>query len=172
MGGKRGSGVAYFAAPSHRLSMPFSISKQADWTSDRTLLGQLEGAAEPTSWFGFLPDFHDATIRSMTFENLGGVLVLYAFRMTTEVDEQGFFVSDRHAQVTFRFEGVSGVVLDCNPLTTALQLGVRRLAPEHLPILNTSAAVADYEVGFDDVCGGSGAIYAKAIKLSVAPELN
>ena len=154
MGGKRGSGVAYFAAPSHRLSMPFSISKQADWTSDRTLLGQLEGAAEPTSWFGFLPDFHDATIRSMTFEKLGGVLVLYAFRMTTEVDEQGFFV------------------LDCNPLTTALQLGVRRLAPEHLPILNTSAAVGDYEVGFDDVCGGSGAIYAKAIKLSVAPELN
>jgi hypothetical protein len=168
-GGKRTFDVASSGVPRHRPFMPYSIAQQADWISDRTLLAQLEGAAELTSWFGFLPDFHDATIRSMTFEGSKGSLVLAAFRMTNKTDEQGFFVLDRHAHVSFRFEAVSGVVSDCNPLTTILELGLIRLTTEHLPILNTSASVGDYELGFDDVCGGSGAIYAKAVSIAVEP---
>lgn len=150
--------------------MPYSLTKQADWTSDEKLFAQLEGASELASWFGCLPDFHDATIQSMTFEASSGTLVLSAFRMTSEVDEQGFFVLDRHVRVSFHFEGVSGVVLDCNPFTTVLEVGLRRLTPEHLPVLNTSASAGDYELGFDDVCGGSGAIYAKAVSVSFQPE--
>lgn len=152
--------------------MPYSITRGASWTPDLTLLAQLEGAAALVSWFGFLPDFHDANIRSLTFEGSDGSLVLSAFRMTSEVDKQGFFVLDRHARVSFRFKNVSGVVLDCNPVTTILELGIRRLAPEHLPVLNTLATVGDYEIGFDDVCGGSGAIYAKAVKVSLEPEFS
>jgi len=151
--------------------MPYSLTKQADyWTSDEALYAQLDGANDLTSWFGFLHDFHDATIQSMSFEASSGTLVLSAFRMTSEVDDRGFFVLDRHARVTFHFDGVSGVALDCNPLTTVLEIGLRRVTPEHLPVLNTSASAGDYEVGFDDVCGGSGAIYAKAVRLSVQPE--
>lgn len=150
--------------------MPYSIAKQANWTSDWTLLAQLEDAAELTAWFGFLPDFHDATIRSMSFKESSGTLVLSAFRITSELDERGFFVLDRHARILLRFEGVSGVALDCNPLTTVLEVGLRRLTSEHLPILNTSASAGDYELGFDDVFGGSGAIYAKSVSISVQPE--
>jgi hypothetical protein len=107
----------------------------------------------------------------MSFEASSGTLVLSAFRITDDVDEQGFFVLDRHVRVSFRFEKVSGVMLDCSPLTTIMELGLRRLTPEHLPISNTLASAGDYELGFDDVYGGSGAIYAKAISISLEPEL-
>jgi hypothetical protein len=134
------------------------------------LLEKVEGAAALAEWFGFLPDFHDATIRSMNFEGSSGRLVLSAFRITSELDERGFFILDRHASVCLHFEEVSGVVLDCNPLTTVLEVGLRRLTSEHLPILNTMAAAGDYELGFDDVFGGSGAIYAKSVSISFQPE--
>ncbi len=170
IGWKADTDVASSVTPSHGPGMPYSTAKQENWTSDWALLGQLEGAAALTAWFGFLPDFHDATIRSMNFAESSGALVLSAFRITSELDERGFYVLDRHARICLNFEGVSGVVLDCNPLTTVLEVGIRRLSSRDLPILNTSASAGDYELGFDAVFGGSGAIYAKSVSISVQPE--
>lgn len=149
--------------------MPRSIADETYWRSDQTLLAQLQGSAELESWFGFLPNFHDAAVRSMAFEAANGALILTTFRQTDKTDDQGYFVLDRYADVIFHFEDVRGVVFDCNPLSTILELGLRRVTAERLPILNTAAQLGDIELAFDEVCGGSGAIYARAVSVSVLP---
>ncbi|NBW76562.1 MAG: hypothetical protein EBR34_12300 [Sphingomonadaceae bacterium] len=149
--------------------MPRSIAEEGSWISDQALLAQLEGAAELRSWFGFIPNFHDAKVRSIAFEGASGALILATFRRTDKTDDRGYFVLDRHADVIFHFEEVRGVVLDCNPLSTILELGLRRVTAERLPILNTAAEVGDIELAFDEVCGGSGAIYAREVSLRVEP---
>ena len=152
--------------------MTYSIANRPHWTIDPTLPEEIEGAAALISWFGFVPDFHDAIIRRIAFEGFDGLVVLSAFRMTSEVDEQGFFVLDRHARVSLFFDKVIGVVFDCIPDNTIQELRIRRLAPEHLPVSkNLDATTGDYEVAFDDVCGGTGAIYARNVRIGFEREM-
>jgi hypothetical protein len=149
--------------------MPYSIALSASWDNDFTTLASIEGAGDLIDWFGYLPSFHDCTISKLEFQSGNGVLELACFRMTDKVDDRGYFVLDRHALVSFHFTNVRGLLFDCNANTTILELGVRRLSLEHLPVSNTSASVNDFEISFDDVCGGSGSIYASEVRLSLKP---
>ncbi len=106
----------------------------------------------------------------MEFAKGEGIIQIAAFRMTDKVNDKGFYVLDRHAIVTLYLTGVSGILLDSHPNPTVLEVGIRKLAPEHLPISNTAASVGDFEIAFDDVCGGAGSIYAREVRLTCSPQ--
>ena len=147
--------------------MPYSIAQSNYWDCDPASLGLIEGANDILDWFGFLPSFHDSTIIKIEFENGNGVLEVAAFRMTDKTDERGFFVLDRHAIVTFHLTKVRGMLLDCQANPTVMELGIRRLSADNLPASNAGASENDLELALDDVCGGSGSIYASEVRVSL-----
>ncbi len=150
--------------------MPYSIAHSVAWDFDPLVFQSLEGADEVIAWFGYVPSFHDASIKRMEFANSDGILEIAAFRMTDKVDDKGFFVLDRHAVVTLHLTDVSGILLDCHSNPTVLEVGIRRLASEHLPISNTAASVGDFEIAFDDVFGGAGSLYAREVRMTCSPQ--
>jgi hypothetical protein len=69
----------------------------------------IPGWSQLVDWFGFEPDFHDAEVLGIDFRRapLPTTLSVYTWRMTSEVDHNGFYVLDRHATVAFILEGVA-----------------------------------------------------------------
>ncbi|MEO8141402.1 MAG: hypothetical protein ABI617_01955 [Sphingomicrobium sp.] len=149
--------------------MPYSKSHSDPWATNADLFAAFEGGPEVVSWFGFIPDFHDAKVRRMEFLAGAGVIEIDAFRMTSEVDERGYFRLDRHALVSLNLSGVTGVIMSCDPNPGIEELGIRRLNSKVDIPANIAALVGDLEIAFDDVCGGSGLIFARSISLTVTP---
>jgi hypothetical protein len=63
-------------------------------------------------WFGGVPRFHDANLLDVRLASGGpSVLTIHAWRMTEEVDDQGYFVLDKHVTVTITLDDVTEVTL-------------------------------------------------------------
>jgi hypothetical protein len=72
---------------------------------DRVALSALPGGQELCDWFGSEPGFHDATLSELTLRQPGvSTLRFDAFRVTSEIDANGYYVCDRHVIVTFALE--------------------------------------------------------------------
>lgn len=84
----------------------------SDRTMDEDLFGSLPGGQTVIDWFGFCPHFHDGNLERLELSGGNAVLAIRAFRMTSKVDAAGYFVQDRHAVVTLRMRGVTGVKLE------------------------------------------------------------
>jgi len=82
-----------------------------DWENHQTLFSSLTGGQTVIDWFGFCPRFHDASLERLEIVNGNILLAIHAFRMTDELDQRGRFICDRHAIVTLRMSGVSGIRL-------------------------------------------------------------
>ena len=66
----------------------------------------IEGAQNVVNWFGYWPTFHDAEVVSIMLNRAGSSeLKVHAFETTSDVDPAGYFVSRKHAILTFGFEG-------------------------------------------------------------------
>jgi hypothetical protein len=65
-------------------------------------------------WFGFEHNMHDAEVQSVHLQRHPEVSVIRmrAFRMTPEVDDRGYYISDRHAIVSFQLEGVKAIQVE------------------------------------------------------------
>ena len=74
----------------------------AYWTTDEELFLACQGGRAVADWFGFVPSFHDATLDRIELAGGNALLAFRTFRMTDEVDAEGFFLLDRHAVVTVR----------------------------------------------------------------------
>jgi hypothetical protein len=67
----------------------------------------IPGAEQLVEWFGGWPSFHDAEVLEICLHREGkSWLRIHAWRTTREVDSPRPFVFDRHAVVSFWFEGV------------------------------------------------------------------
>jgi hypothetical protein len=66
----------------------------------------IPGVENVIAWFGHWPTFHDAEVVSINLDRGRGCrVVVKAFRKTSTVDEQGRYVCDKQAVVTFLLEG-------------------------------------------------------------------
>lgn len=140
------------------------------WKTDETLFAALPGGREVIDWFGFAPSFHDATVHSLDITQGSAVLRLNAFRMTSEVDEQGYYVLDRHARVEIRLSGLSALTLMGEACPIVSELGIRRLAaipPEWGPYGGPNAG--DFEVALETTYGFEGALFAKDVAFGLIP---
>lgn len=69
----------------------------------------IPGWSRLVDWFGFEPDFHDAEVLAIDFRRapLPTTLTIYTWRMTPQTDDDGFYLLDRHARVSFVLEGMA-----------------------------------------------------------------
>ena len=143
--------------------MPYSKNASAPWATDPALFEALDGGPDVISWLGFIPDFHDAKVKRIEFSGGLGVIEIDAFRMTSEVNSKGYFILDKQALVSLHLCGVSGVVMACDATPTIEELGIRRLTSEGDIPAAIAARANDFEIAFDNVCGGSGSIFARSV---------
>ena len=66
----------------------------------------IPGAADVVAWFGYWPDFHDSEVLSIKLDrSIESEVSIYAFEMTPEIDNRGYYVLAKHAIVTFLLQG-------------------------------------------------------------------
>ena len=89
---------------------------------------EISGAAEVTSWFGRWPAFHDAEIsKFQLIPDRCVVFSVYAWNMTSEVDEKGYYRNEKHADLEFRLEEVTAVnIVDLTEVGVLFGLDIRQ----------------------------------------------
>ena len=140
------------------------------WTTDNEVFLSLPGGEALAEWFGFIPSFHDATLERLKLGEGSASLTLKAFRMTREVNSEGFFVTDKHVLVHIHLSGVTGVKLNGNSSSSIAGLGVRRIS-SGLPGWDTcdGPEKGDFEVSWDTNWGLEGALYARDVSFEYEP---
>ena len=141
-----------------------------DWHTDADLFASLPGGDKLIDWFGFVPDFHDATLEKLDISGGSVTLVLAVFRMTREVDAAGYFVLDRHALVTITLSGVSGIVLNGDASSIIFELRIRRIssALEGWPTCG-GPEEGDFEIDFSSSYGLYGRLFSRSLAFEVTP---
>jgi hypothetical protein len=75
-------------------------------------IDEIPGAPELAAWYGTFPSLHDANVIDFHIGVDGsGFMVIDAFRTTSRVDENGYFILDKHFSATFQFENIETVSL-------------------------------------------------------------
>jgi len=125
------------------------------------------------AWFGCVPSFHDGEILSLHLNRVhSSRLRIHAWIGTGAVDARGYFVTDKHAVVTFTLEEIIDLQLDgfsCQNVIGALAL---RRAPEHpdrLPFDPVATLPSVYEIELEPCFGLSGKIRARQVRISFVP---
>jgi Immunity protein 50 len=78
----------------------------------RTELENVKGAKNLFDWFGYWPRFHDAEVISLCLNRRGASsLVLHAWEMAREIDENGHYVLAKHIVTEFLMKDIGGLSL-------------------------------------------------------------
>jgi hypothetical protein len=78
------------------------------------VIDKVPGTAEFIKWFGYWPSFHDAEVLDLKLCRSGpSTIRVHSFETTDLVNSQGFFVCTKHVVVSFVFEHVTNLNLDC-----------------------------------------------------------
>ena len=137
-----------------------------------SLFASFSGGQDVIDWFGFCPDFHDASLDRIEVASGHATLAMHAFRTTSEVDAAGFFIRDRHVLVTLRMGRVTGVRLEGDAGSIISELVIRRMGAAASPADWQTCAgpqVGDIEIAFDSSVGLFGRIYAKDLTFELHP---
>jgi hypothetical protein len=145
-------------------------SDKAFWKTDPELFASLPGGSAILDWFGVTPSFHDAKLAGIDISRGTATIKIDTFRMTTEVDERGYFVLDRHAQVTIAIGKVSGLILQGEAQSIIAQLSIRRISEDRTGFDTCEGPRAgDFEISFETSYGLEGSIFGQEIILDLAP---
>lgn len=132
-----------------------------------TPVDRIKNSAAITSVFGRWPSFHDAEVVRLELSrqldaSFGPALVaeIHVFSMTSQVDERGYFVCDKHSIVVLKFDGVEDLELDgFNHQNALSELDISDAGPKSL-----------FEVYFDPAYGVGTQFKCRTIEVaSVTP---
>lgn len=169
----RGSGRCLEDQATVNIAMP--ATNEIYWITDNDTFLGLAGGREVANWFGFVPSFHDATLEKLELAGGQASIVLRAFRMTDAIDENGYFVLDRHVLVEIHLSGVTGVSLTGDATSSIAGLGIRRITSRFGEWITCGGPQpGDFEVCWDTNVGLEGTLYAREVsfKLHDALALN
>lgn len=140
------------------------------WSTDSQLLTELPGGLALLEWFEGVPFFHDATLDRLEIADACVTIKLRAFRMTSEVDEGGHFILDKHAVVAIRLSGVTGIAMKGDASAIISELGIRRLTVDTAG-WQTSAGPkrGDFEVSFESSYGLEASVFARGLTFQTTP---
>lgn len=140
---------------------------------ETSIYDAVSGGADLVRWFGQVPSFHDAEILSLHLRRTGqSVLRLHGWINTGEVEQDGYFVLDRHAIVTFTLSGVMDLQLDGFSVQNVIGGLVLRRAPDRLErrgYLSLDPLPQDIEIELEPCCGLSGLIRSRAVSITFEP---
>lgn len=143
-----------------------------DWNTDAELFASLPGGQAVIDWFGFCPDFHDGSLEKFELSVGNAMLSVRTFRMTSETDENGFFVLDRNAVVILRMRGVTGVKLEGDAQSCISELLIRRLQTDGARSGWESCSgpvTGNIEVAFGATIGLFGSIFTQELEFELQP---
>jgi len=126
-------------------------------------LPDIPGGTELIDWYGFVPNFHDGLVLSVTLASDGpGEIRIHTWRMTDRTDERGYIILDKHAVVTFSLEDIRAVDFRNFNEPTAIH------------DLLLTAAEGGFEIQWINVCGHGGpgiegSVTARRVGVSFVP---
>ena len=145
-------------------------SDESFWSTEPKLFASLPGALAILDWFGFMPSFHDAKLAGIDIGLDTATIKIDAFRMTSNVDERGYFILDRHARVTIVVGKVSGLILKGEAQSIIAQLNIRRISEDRSGFDTCAGPRAgDFEIRLETSHGLEGSIFGEELFLSLAP---
>jgi hypothetical protein len=131
------------------------------------------GGVELVRWFGHVPSFHDAEILSLHLRRKGqSVLRLHGWTNTGTVGQDGHYVLDRHAIVTFTLNEVMDLQLDGFSIQNVIGGLVLRRAPdrpERRGCLALDPLPHDIEIELEPCYGLDGLIRARSVSITFEP---
>lgn len=132
---------------------------------------EIAGGAELVRWFGQEPTFHDAEILSLHLRRKGqSSLCLHGWINTGEVGQDGYYVLDRHAIVTFTLTEVVDLKLDGFSRQNVIGGLVLRRAPDRADRYGYfSPLPQDIEVELEPCYGLDGFIRARSVSIEFKP---
>lgn len=118
----------------------------------------IPGAAQLHAWFGYWPSFHDAEIVSLVLNRDGlSSLRLHTWHTTSQVDERGCYIKEKHVVVSFHMEEI-------------LELALNNFSQQNvifgLEIVEDQQA---YKLVLDPCYGLEGSIRARTISIELEP---
>ena len=139
---------------------------------NESFFASFPGGQAVIDWFGFCPDFHDASLERIEVASGHAILAMHAFRTTSEVEAAGYFIRDRHALVTLRMERITGLKLEGDAGSIISELVIRRMRVSASPADWQTCAgpqAGDIEIAFESAVGLFGRIYAKDLTFELHP---
>jgi hypothetical protein len=137
-----------------------------------TIYDEVAGGADLVRWFGQVPTFHDGEILSLHLRRKGqSVLRLHGWINTGAVGQNGYYVLDRHAVVSFTLTEVMDLQLDGFSIQNVISGLVLRRAPDrpdrrgHLG----HPLPQDIEIELEPCYGLSGLIRARSVSITLEP---
>jgi Immunity protein 50 len=138
-----------------------------------TIYDAVSGGADLIRWFGHVPSFHDAEILSLQLRRKGqSVLRLHGWINTGIVAQDGHYVLDRHAIVTFTLCEVMDLQLVGFGIQNVISGLVLRRAPdrpERRGYLALDPHPEDIEIELGPSYGLNGLIRARSVSTSFTP---
>ena len=118
----------------------------------------LTGARDLYDWFGYWPRFHDAEVMSLHLNRAATSFpTVHTWEMTDEVESQSYYISRKHAVVTFLIDGIEELNLtDFGSQNILFDLGVVKKD-------------SGFELSLEASYGLSGTIRAKQIAIAISP---
>ena len=137
------------------------------------IYGEVPGGQELLDWFGCVPSFHDAEILSLHLNRRGlSILRLHGWITTNRKGAQGHSILEKHAVVTFTFNGVMDLQLDGFSIQNVIGGLTLRRAPERPDRRNCLALdplPEDIEIELEPCYGIDGLIRARSVSITVKP---
>jgi hypothetical protein len=144
-----------------------------DTNEAEAIYASIPGGSDLIAWFGHAPSFHDAEIVSFDLNRRSASkLVLHAWNMTSEVDNRGYFVLDRHAVVTFVLEDILDLELDgFSHQNVVFGLVLRRAPdrPDRSPFYWKDGSPDDFEIELEHCFGLSGKLRCCRVSVTFVP---
>lgn len=140
--------------------------------ANRAIYDAVVGGAELLRWFGQTPSFHDAEILSLCLHRKSeSFLRLHAWINTGVVGQDGYYVSDKHAVVTFTLSGIVDLQLDGFSRQNVIGGLVLRRAPYRPDRTGCLAdpLPEDIEIELEPCYGLDGLIRARSVAIAFQP---
>jgi hypothetical protein len=126
--------------------------------TEDSILHDIPGGKALFEWFERVPNFHDASLVEISLASNGtSRMRLHAWRMTEQVDVQGYFVLDRHVVVTLTLDEVTDISLSQFNL------------PGIVSYLHITRAGDGFELTWDGSYGVEGTIRANRLEIDLQP---
>jgi hypothetical protein len=138
-----------------------------------SIYDEVPGGADLVRWFGQVPTFHDGEILGLHLRRKGqSVVRLHGWINTGAVGQNGSYVLDRHAVVSFALTEVMDLQLDGFSIQNVIFGLVLRRAPdrpERRGYLALDPLPQDIEIELEPCYGLSGLIRARAVSIAFEP---
>ena len=123
-----------------------------------------------TDHFTTWPSFHDAEVIRLTlYRNVQNVpsaeLLIHAWTTTSQIDEHGYYVQEKHALITLLFRDlIASTFTDFNHQNVLFSLQIERTTtPDNHPA---------FEVAFDSSYGLTGSLLCRHIEVTALTPCN